>query len=908
MRRAMGLKHSNATDWARLERWLDARLSGEAEAGNDDPNAQRLLRYARAPLGALDAPPIHDTRFSAEFAADLADAGDFAPGDKIGAFRIERAIGAGGMGTVYLASRIEGGFEQQVALKILTGARADAGSLRQFEREREVLARLEHPRIARLIDGGTTGEGRPWFAMEFVEGEPIDCYADAHGLSVGARIELFLQVCRALDYAHGRLVMHRDIKPSNILVTADGQAKLLDFGLGRMLQPVTADATQTQGTRWFTPQYASPEQVRGDTMTVASEVYQLGVLLYRLLCDRTPFDFTGASTGQIMEAICEVDPRKPSNVWHGRSTQRSDAQKPAPGIPADAMARRLRGDLDNIALKALAKKPEDRYSSVADFIEDIQRHVEHRPVRARAATRVYRLGKFVRRYRVAVAATAAAFALVVSGLVVIAWQARIVAAERDTARFQAARWEVMSDQLLSLFRKTSRETGTGERGTHELLQDSVDQVNQMLSEDPAGRARIQAMLGALHVTVEDHVAARPLLEAFVSNDDGSASAPLRGQAYKDLARVRLRLGEPSAALEAIDMALSIMEPLPGNQERRLSEAWQIRGRILAALGAWDDAINAIKRGIEIARSADPSPNRELAAGISELAATLASAGQTGVAMKRYREAMAMWRTLGVEGSHDALNVNGNLASMAFRQGRLDEAESLFQETIEARQHRYGPSVALAVLHRDYGLLLLVRHRPDEARDHLERALAMSRRFADTRSPEYARTLRAMGLLAISEAHPELALDYLRWAEAVFVEVLGTDHTQTVITRGHRFAALRHIDPATAAAGFDETVTALEAAGTGAAPYLADMLCEQACLHLDNGDARQALEPARRCLAIRREILPAEAWQRAEAGAIVAAVETQRDVAHARDRLLDNMARLAKAYGPGHPRLKWLKSQ
>jgi len=904
----MGPKHSKATDWARLKRWLDARLSGEAAAGTDDASAQRLLGFAKAPLAALDTPPIHDTRFSTELAADLADAGDFAPGDEIGPFRIERVIGAGGMGTVYLALRVTGGFEQRVALKILTGARADAGSLRQFEREREVLARLEHPRIARLIDGGTTDEGRPWFAMEFVEGEPIDCYVDAHSLSVDARIALFVQVCRALDYAHGQLVMHRDIKPSNILVTLDGQAKLLDFGLGRILQPVTAGATETQGSRWFTPQYASPEQVRGEAMTVASEVYQLGVLLYRLLCDRTPFDFTGASTGQIMEAICEIDPRKPSDVWHRRSAQREDAQKAAARLPADTMARRLRGDLDNIALKALAKKPADRYSNVADFIADIQRHVEHRPVRARAATRIYRLGKFVRRYRVAVAATAAAFALVFSGLVVIAWQARIVAAERDTARFQAARWEVLSDQLLSLFRKTSVKPGTGEPGTRELLQDSVDQVDQMLSGDPAGRARVQAMLGALHVTLEDHVAARPLLEAFVASDDGSASAPLRGQAYKDLARVRLRLGEPSAALKAIGKALSILEPLPGNQDRRLSEAWQVRGRIHAAMGEWDDAITAIKRGIEIARSSNPSPNRQLAAGISELAATLTSAGHTAEAMKRYREATTMWRELGLEGSHDALNVNGDLASMAFRQGRLDEAESLFQETIDARQRRYGPSLALALLHRDYGLLLLVRHRPDEARDHLERALALGRRFADTRSPEYAQTLRAMGLLAMSERHPELALDYLRWAEAVFVEALGPDQMQTVITRGHRFAALRHVDPAAAAAGFDETVAALEAAGTAAAPYLADMLCEQACLHLDNGNARQALGPARRCLAIRSEILPAEAWQRTEAGAIVAAVEAQRDVADAHDRLVDKTARLAEVYGPGHPRLEWLKDQ
>ncbi len=906
----MDVKCLEPEDWARLDRWLEDCLSGKTSGEDGDEAAQRLLRFARMTLPGLDSPPVHDAEFSCELAAALAETGEMAPGTRVGPFRIERAIGAGGMGAVYLAARVQGGFDQRVALKILTGARPDADSLRQFEREREVLARLEHPHIARLIDGGMTEDGRPWFAMEYVEGEPIDRFADRRRLPVRARIDLFVDVCRALEYAHGRLVLHRDIKPSNILVTSNGTVKLLDFGLGRIQQSVaTTDPAETQlSARWLTPQYASPEQVQGESTTVASEVYQLGALLYRLLCNRTPFDLTEANAAQIMKTVCETEPVRPSDAWQALDEEHDRSEAGPSNISAETMARQLRGDLDNIVLTALAKQPENRYANVAEFIEDMERHLDHRPVRARAATRMYRFGKFVRRYRVAVASTAGVFVLVVCALVVIAWQARILEAERDMARFEAIRWEVMSDQLLSLFRQASLDAGDSELSARELLAGSVEQVGQLLSGDPAGRARVQAMLGALHVTLQDYVAAQPLLEAFVAADDGTTPAPLRGQVYKDLARVKLRLGEPTAALEAIDRALMILQPMAGDQDRRLSECYQVRGRILGALGWWDDAIATIEHSIELARSRDASPNRRLAGGLSDLASTLASSGKVTEAMQTYREAMDMWRRLGLSESHEALNVMGNLGSMAFQQGRLDEAESLFQQTIDTRQRLYGPSVALASLHRDYGMLLLVRHRLDEARDHLERAQALGRRFAGPGAPEYARTLRAMGLLAMAEKHPELALDYLRWAETVFRDALGADHLSTVITRGQRVAALRHVGPEAAASAFEASIAELEAAGPAAARHLADLLCDQARFHLDLNAPQQALAAARRCAENRAEMLPPEAWQRVEADAIVAAVEAHLDVADARDRLAGITAQLSETYGPGHPRLEWFRQQ
>lgn len=891
----------------RLYRWLDAQLAGDDQSPPPDARARRLLAQARRPLEVLDCPPLSHVAFGEAFARAISDGGELAGGARVGPFRIERVLGAGGMGAVYLARRVDGGFEQQVALKVLIGACPDRDSLAQFERERAVLARLEHPNIARLIDGGTTADRRPWFAMEYVDGESIDRYADRHRLSVEQRLRLFMQVCRALEYAHGRLVLHRDIKPSNVMVTDSGRVKLLDFGLGRMRAGSDPGATAPtrSAMRWLTPEYASPEQMRGETVAVASEVYQLGALLYRLLCSQPPFDFHDCSPVTMTTSVCERMPLRPAACWR---TNGGPERASRFGATPELLARRLGGDLDNIVVTALAKSPNDRYGSVTELVEDLVRHLEHRPVRARAATRGYRLRKFVRRYRLAVSATAAAFVLIASALVVITWQSRVVVAERDLARFEAARWEVMSDQLLTLFRQTALDAGDADLSARELLAGSVDRVDRMLADDPDGLARVQAMLGALHVTLQDYVSALPLLEAFIANDDGSAPPPLRSQVYQDLARVKLRMGDPSAALEAVDRARTIIEPLAGDHDRRLAGIWRVRGRVLAALGWWDDAVAAGERAVALASGAPDMPDRHVAVALSELASTLAAAGRMAESVERQEEAMAMWRELGLEESHEALELMGSLAVTALRHGRIDEARRLFERAIELRQRHYGPSASLAWLHREYARLLTLRYRLEPAHEHLDRALAMSRRFAGPQSPQYAETLQAMGRLALAEDHPELALDYLSWAESIFDATLGSDHVTTLAARGFRLAARLHVAPREAAGQLDDVAAGLREAGSGAALPMATLLCEQARFHLDAGRLEPARAAALHCSGMYEALLPATAWRRIEAEAVLAAVETRLEVDNARERLIATTDRLGEAYGAGHPRLEWLERQ
>jgi serine/threonine protein kinase len=345
-------------------------------------------------------------------------------GQRIGVYRITRLIGRGGRGTVYAAMRDDQQFEQQVALKIIKRG-MDTDSVRdRYLRERQILAALEHPQIARLFDGGATPDGLPYFVMELVDSEPITKYCRNHNLSLAEKLKLFRRVCSAVQHAHQKLVAHRDLKPSNILVTADGEPKLLDFGIAKMLAPDSREAitrTETE-LRMMTPDYASPEQARGMQVTTASDVYSLGVVLYELLTGMRPHRFKTYSAAEIERAICDTETEKPSEAV-GRTTD-----------SPPKLARQLAGDLDNIILMAMRKEPERRYQSVEQFSEDIRRHLEGRPVIARKDTLRYRAGKFARRHRVGLAAAALLILSLIGGIVATSWQA-----DRAERRFQQAR-------------------------------------------------------------------------------------------------------------------------------------------------------------------------------------------------------------------------------------------------------------------------------------------------------------------------------------------------------------------------------------------------------------------------------------------------------------------------------------
>ena len=405
------------------------RLTYIHEACGDDPEMQvevlSLLKAHDSTVNLIDQNVVDIANQIGAAEPDLTQ-------KKFGNYRIIREIGHGGMGTVFLAERDDGEFDQQVALKIVRQSIADSHMIERFRQERQILAGLRHPNIAMLLDGGISELGEPFIAMEFVEGLPLNEYAASHNFDVADKLKLFLKVCSAVAFAHRNLVVHRDIKPTNIFVTADGEPKLLDFGLAKAFENDSA-ATQT-AIRAFTPAYASPEQITGRKITTASDVYSLGVVLYEMLTGSKPLEVDNKSFDEIVQTVTATHPMPPSAVGNGSHSTGSTSL--------------LKGDLDNIVLTALRKEPERRYGSVEDLAQDIRNYLDGRPVSARPNTFGYRATKFVLRNRIAVLASALVLLFLVGGIAVSLWQANVARRERDRAerRFQDVR--KLSNSLL----------------------------------------------------------------------------------------------------------------------------------------------------------------------------------------------------------------------------------------------------------------------------------------------------------------------------------------------------------------------------------------------------------------------------------------------------------------------------
>src|SRR6202171_92880 len=472
-------------------------------------------------------------------------------GQHIGLYKISREIGRGGMGTVYLATRDDDQYEKQVAVKVVKRGMDTDLVLARFRNERQILASFDHPRIARLFDGGSTETGLPYFIMEYIEGQAIDEYCDSQRLSTAARLELFRTVCAALQYAHQHLVIHRDIKPSNILVTAAGVPKLLDFGIAKLLHSETTQGTATTAIvqRLMTPEYASPEQVRGEHVTTVSDVYSLGVLLYELLSGHSPYHFKTLLPQDIAQVISDNEPEKPSSVINrveevttggrkGRKLTPESVSKTRDSRP-EKLRRKLAGDLDNIVLMSMRKEPHRRYSSVGQFSEDIRRHLEGLPVVARKATLSYRAAKFVRRNTVAVAAAAVISLILIAGVAATGWETHVARGERARAEAAGTRAERRFNQVRKL--------------AHSVLFDYNEAI-----QDLPGSMPVRARLVKDALEYLDSLAGE-------ANDDPSLQREL-ATAYEKVGDVqgrtlRANMGDTAGAKDSYRKALRIRETL-----------------------------------------------------------------------------------------------------------------------------------------------------------------------------------------------------------------------------------------------------------------------------------------------------------------------------------------------------------
>ena len=612
--------------------YLDKICDGDLELRSEVESL--LTCESRAGSGFLNTPAV--ALLSPEFQGGVEVS---RIGRRVGVYQIIEEIGHGGMGEVFRARRADGQYEKEVAIKLVRTGYGSAFILERFRNERQILASLDHPNIARLLDGGTTDDGVPYLVMELIDGTPIDEYCEQRALSIPARLELFRQACAAVQYAHQRLVIHRDLKPSNILVLADGMPKLLDFGIAKLLDPsAPGEVTLAQA---MTPDYASPEQIRGDPITTATDVYSLGVVLYKLLTGRSPYPRETRVPHELAQAICEIEPEKPSTVILKNkgvsqpATNSSLTQEPAPGARAQArLHRRLRGDLDNIALKALRKETQRRYPSVEQFSEDIWRHLNGLPVTAAPDSLAYRASKFAKRHRAGVAAAALVAVAIAVGLAATLREARIARAQAEIASAQKVRAEKRFNDVRKLANSLMFEVHDairdlpGSTPARSLLVTRALEYLDSLSQEAKGDFSLQRELAAAYERVGDvlgypytpnlgdragamrsyrkALAIRELL-VVADPEDTSLQQELVGNYYR-IAHVLESDGNFPHALDAIHKAVLITQRLAeGTKDSvhadQLAGAYYFTGALLTETGDSAHALENYRRAASIREAA-----------------------------------------------------------------------------------------------------------------------------------------------------------------------------------------------------------------------------------------------------------------------------------------------------------------
>ncbi len=739
-------------EWKKVEELLDAALELEPpeRRGFLDEVGASSLELRREVESLLAGEPQVDgflagmaLALSADFFADGEDSEERA-GQTVGRYRIIREIGRGGMGAVFLAERSDGEFQQEVALKVVWRSFADSDLARRFRQERQILASLNHPNIAWLLDGGVSAEGEPFLAMEYVAGVRIDDYCDGRSLATEERLSLFVAVCEGVSYAHQNLIIHRDIKPSNILVTNEGVPKLLDFGIAKLINPDTGkgDAETVTGLRAMTPDYASPEQVRGVGVTTASDVYSLGALLYQLLTGHRPHRLKNRRTDEIARVICEEEPERPSTaVSHVEEVTGADDGKLATlspetiserrGRTPEQLRRTLRGDLDNIVLMAMRKEPQRRYASVAQLSDDLRRYLEGRPVLAHKDTFSYRAAKFVRRHKAGAAAVVlVAFALV-GGIVATVWQARrataqarIAAEQRDRARIEAAKAERINAFLQSIFASADPNwysSGFGQRGevrVVDVLEQAGRRIDVELKDEPEIRAE-------LHHTI--------------------------GTTFQSL-------GEFDQAQPHFDAALNAYRALYGERHPKVAEALYYLASSKMGTGDASSGLALYRQSLDLFHAVDPN-NANVPYLLADLSGYLSGTGETVAAEQAVREGLEMARKKYGDEHMLTLTLLSRLGTVYEMRGDLRQAETLYQ-TVLATSSRMPNSKLLSPGWLEHlGRISFYKGEYKHAEAQFREALNGARQTHNENHPQHINLLLTLAeILCLQGAYAEAEKD------------------------------------------------------------------------------------------------------------------------------------------------------
>ena len=846
----------------------DERAARLARLRNEDA---RLATDVEALLAGQDAVDRHDFLGG----SPLDEAGMLSlAGTVVGAYTLERPLGHGGMGTVWLAARSDGRFTGNAAVKFLNLGMLHSGAADRFAREGNILARLAHPNIARLLDAGVMPSGQPYLVLEYVDGEPIDRYCDAHALDTEARIRLFLEVLAAVTHAHRNLVLHRDLKPSNILVTADGQVKLLDFGIARLQQESQEAGGATELTeiagRAFTPEYAAPEQVEGGDVSTATDVYALGVLMYVLLGGRHP---TGGGAGAPMDrlrAVIETEPARLSDVVQTTMDDTTTRRGNSP-IP---LAKELRGDLDNIAAKALKKAPAERYASADAFADDLRRHLRHQPVSARPDALSYRALKFVRRNRTPVALLALVILALLAGLAGTMTQAQratreaIIAGEqrsradreakaaneqRDFALRQLSRIDAVND--LNRFLLSDAAPAGKPFTVGELLARAESVIDRLQGESDANKVEMLVSLGMQYLYQEQFDKARELLGRAYDISRGIDDRSARAGAACALAHAASSSGQHDRAQSLIDEAFAELPNEPqfaGDRiecNLRASQIARNAGDTTRALQRANDA------AVLFASLRFPSKALEMRI-LIDFGDAYRIAGRYREAGAAFEQAYARLVALGRENTETASTLFNNWGLSLYLSGRTLDAEALFRRAVQnsSADGREGSSSPMLLV--NYARVLDRLDRSAEAAAYAETADRRAREAGDNVVVSQALLMRSGIYVRLHDVkRAQLMLDEV---EPRLSQFFPAGHAAFASLASYRALVAQAEGRLGAATEAADRAVAMAQAGGRQNPGLALWLRRRADLELAEGRWAEAVADATHALALEQKLVSSDA--------------------------------------------------
>lgn len=693
---------SDPPTWHSLEQRLDGLLdllpaqrdAAIIELASTDPeSAGRLAQW----LASIDR--------SEGFLESAAEPGAPAPGLVVGAWRLLHLLGRGGMGEVWLAARADGAFEKNVAIKFIRADRPGLGE--RLVQERQLLARLDHPRIARLLDGGIGALGHPYLVTEFVDGVALDRWCLEQRPSIGARLIVFRSIAEAVSYAHANLIVHRDLKSGNVLIDTQGNATLLDFGIAKLI----ADDVSETAEHALTPDCAAPEQISGGVITTRTDIYALGALLYQLLTGRTPLGNDRPALAELVRRVCDEMPVPPSAM---------------PEDPGGTPARARSKDLDAIALKALAKAPQDRYPSVEALLADLARAAMHRPVEARQPSLFYRARRFLRRNRISVATISALAIALLLGAAGTLWQAHVAVRERDSALYLAERNDAARDFLVRLLSESKADAPLHPR-------EMIERASQLVDNEPAMRTDVRAMarsvIGELQLERRDYADAEKTFR-MVAESAGTTPDELAIDAMCQLGATQIALDKPDEARRWLDIGIAHARKLEGSQHVTLATCLSYAGLRSRNPADMQNSLALSREAVDVIDHLGGRYASRQSALHNNYANVLASASQPRAAIVEFRRAIALLTDAGRSRSADHSTAAGNLASALADAGLLHEADAEYMRAIALRREVSGESVGLAQQMISHASVLVELGRADETLTQLDKAEAILIAHAD----------------------------------------------------------------------------------------------------------------------------------------------------------------------------------